>query len=251
MQIANLTLNSVLSNSPVNQFTVGYQYWNNVIASNISAPLVTFPDASFGTNTNVPQQSFQRKWQFRDDISKTIGRHTLKAGVDFINNPVEGGFFEYSSTLEIDFGADPSAILGDSKAYPQGFATPGAVTGMTIANGDPYFLVSTKQLGLYFQDDWKVSPRLILNLGLRWDKDFNMIGLSDVTSSRTYQELVALNSPFSNPYVSRVPHDDNKDFSPRVGFAYDLTGAASTCCAAVSGCTTETCFRTFRCSWNR
>ena len=95
---------------------------------------------------------------------------------------------------------------------------------MTIANGDPYFLVSTKQLGLYFQDDWKVTPRLTLNLGLRWDKDFNMIGLSDVKNSRTYQELVALNSPFSNPYVSRLPHDDNKDFSPRVGFAYDLTG---------------------------
>ena len=67
LQLANLTLNSVLSNTTVNQFTVGYQYWNNLIASNISAPLVIFPDASFGTNTNVPQQSFQRKWQFRDE----------------------------------------------------------------------------------------------------------------------------------------------------------------------------------------
>lgn len=224
LQLANLTWNSILSTSTVNQFTVGYQYWNNVIASNISAPLVTFPDASFGTNTNVPQQSFQRKWQFRDDISKTIGKHTLKAGADYIYNPVEGGFFEYSSTLEIDFAADPSVILGNTSLYPQGFATPGAVTGMTVANGDPYFLVSTKQLGLYFQDNWKVTSRLTLNLGLRWDKDFNMIGLSDVKSSRTYQELVALNSPISNPYVSRVPHDDNKDFSPRVGFAYDITG---------------------------
>ena len=35
---------------------------------------------------------------------------------------------------------------------------------------------------------------------------------------------MALNSPISNPYVSQLPHDDNKDFSPRVGFAYDLTG---------------------------
>ena len=224
LQLANLSWNSLLSNSMVNQVTVGYQYWNNVIASNISAPLVTFPDASFGTNTNVPQQSFQRKWQFRDDISKTVGKHTLKAGVDYIYNPVEGGFFEYSSTLEIDFTADPSAILGDTATYPQGFATPGLVGGMTVANGNPYFLVATKQLGLYFQDDWKVTPRLMLNLGLRWDKDFNMIGSSDVLKSRTYQELVALNSPFSNPYVSKLPHDDNKDFSPRVGFAYDLTG---------------------------
>jgi Carboxypeptidase regulatory-like domain/TonB dependent receptor-like, beta-barrel len=224
MQVANATWNSILSNTIVNQFTAGYQYWNNVIASNISAPLVTFPSASFGTNTNVPQQSFQRKWQFRDDIAITKGAHTLKAGVDYIWTPVQGGFFEYSSTLEIDFVADPSAILGDPQTFPQGFATPGAVGGMTIANGDPYFLVATKQLGLYLQDNWKVSPRLTLNLGLRWDKDFNMIGLSDVTKSRTYQELVALNSPVSNPYVSRVPHDDNKDFSPRVGFAYDITG---------------------------
>ncbi|HUK16368.1 MAG TPA: carboxypeptidase regulatory-like domain-containing protein, partial [Bryobacteraceae bacterium] len=224
MQLANFTLNSLLSNSMVNTFTVGWQYWNNLIASNISAPLVTFPDASFGTNTNVPQQSFQRKWQFRDDLSKTIGKHTLKGGVDFIHNPVEGGFFEFSSTLEIDFAADPSVILNDSKDYPQKFATPGAVVSMAEANGNPYFLVATKQLGLYFQDDWKVSRRLTLNLGLRWDKDFNMIGASDVKNSRTYQELVALNSPISNPYVSRLPHDDNKDFSPRVGFAYDFTG---------------------------
>ncbi len=225
MQLANFTLNSVLSSTTVNQFTAGYQYWNNVIASNISAPLVTFPSASFGTNTNVPQQSYQKKWQFKDDISKTIGKHTLRAGADYMWTPVQGGMFEFSSTLEIDFAADPSAILGDKTTYPQGFATPGAVTGMGIANGDPYFLVATKQLGLYFQDDWKATPRLTLNLGLRWDKDYNMIGLSDIKDSRTYQELVALNSPFSNPYVSRLPKDDSLDFSPRVGFAYDLTGA--------------------------
>jgi hypothetical protein len=95
---------------------------------------------------------------------------------------------------------------------------------MTIANGDPYFNVATKQLGLYAQDDWKVNNRLSLNLGLRWDKDFNMIGGSDIKNSRTYLELVALNSPISNPYVSKIAKDDNKDFSPRVGFAYDLTG---------------------------
>ena len=66
---------------------------------------------------------------------------------------------------------------------------------------------------------------MTLNLGLRWDKDFNMIGGSDIKNSRTYLALVAYNSPISNPYVSKIAQDDNKDFSPRVGFAYDVTGA--------------------------
>ena len=108
LQLANFTLNSVINDTTVNNFTAGFQYWNNLIASNISAPLVTFPDASFGTNTNVPQQSFQRKWQFKDDFSKSWGKHTFKGGVDYIWNPVEGGFFEFSSTLEIDFGCKPN-----------------------------------------------------------------------------------------------------------------------------------------------
>ena len=236
LQVANLTVNSELSNTVVNQFTFGFQYWNNLIDSKISAPLVTFPNpASFGTNTNVPQQSFQRKWQFKDDISKTMGKHTFKGGVDYIWNPVEGGFFESNSTLEVDFNADPSCILGvgvnastpgcGPSVYTNGFATAGLISGMSISNGDPYFLVATKQLGFYGQDDWKITPRLTVNLGLRWDRDFNALGQSDITKSRTYQELVAINSPISNPYIAHLPHDDTKDFSPRIGFAYDLTGA--------------------------
>ncbi len=225
LQLANLTLNSQLSNTAVNQFTFGFQYWNNLIASKIQAPLVTFPSAQFGTNGNVPQQSFQRKWQFKDDVSKTIGKHTLKGGVDYIYNPVEGGYFEFNSTLEVDFVADPTVILGDPVTYPQGFATPGAVGSMSYSNGDPYFIVKTKQLGFYGQDDWRVTPRLTLNLGLRWDRDFNALGQSDITKSRTYQELVAISpNPISDYYIRHLPHDDNKDFSPRVGFAYDLTG---------------------------
>jgi outer membrane receptor protein involved in Fe transport len=236
LQLANLTLNTQFSASLVNQFTFGFQYWNNLIASKISAPLVTFPDASFGTNTNVPQQSFQRKWQFKDDVSKTLGHHTLKAGVDYIYNPVEGGFFEFNSTLEADFLVDPSCILGlapnnkagcGSSTYPQGFATPGLIGSMSIANGNPYFLVPTKQLGFYGQDDWKVNSRLTLNLGLRWDRDFNWFGESDIPKSRSYQSLLAIAStnPIAAYNTRHLPHDDTKDFSPRIGFAYDLTGA--------------------------
>ena len=221
LQIANLTWNTQISNTSVNQATFGWQYWNNLIDSTTKVPLVTFPDAQFGTNGNVPQQSYQRKWQFKDDYSKTIGNHTLKAGVDFIDNPVEGGFFEFNSTLEIDFTQDPSVILGSPATYPQGFATPGLVGSMSYSNGDPYFVVATKQLGLYIQDDWKATSRLTLNLGLRWDRDFNALGEDDITKSRGYIALAAIGSP----YAAKLPHDDTKDFSPRIGFAYDVTGA--------------------------
>jgi outer membrane receptor protein involved in Fe transport len=230
MQIANLTVSSVFSPTLLNSFTFGTQYWNNLIASTISKPLVTFPSASFGTNTNVPQQSFQRKWQLRDDVVKTIGNHNLKFGEDYIYNPTLGGFFEFSSTLEIDFNTNPTDILANKVKYPQGFATPGLISGMTIANGDPSTNVpgGTKQLGVYFQDDWKATNRLKLSLGVRWDKDYNMVGGAAVHDSRTYQEIVAA-APFSPlaQQFTKQPNDDNKDFSPRVGFAYDLTGSGN------------------------
>ena len=243
LQLANLTFNSTFTPTLVNQLTLGWQYWNNLIDSTTRTPLVTFPDAQFGTNTNVPQNSIQRKWQFKDDVSKTMGKHTFRAGVDYIWTPLMGGFFEFNPTLEIDFGANPTCILGVGQdaatpgcgpsAFPQGFATPGAVSGnnigggMSIAVGDPTFLIKdAKQLGIYFQDDWKFSPRLTVNLGLRWDKDFDFVGNSKIANSRTFQELqtIAPLSPLAASLVAKQATDYSKGFSPRIGLAYDLTG---------------------------
>jgi hypothetical protein len=231
LQIANVTVNSSLSPTLVNQFTAGFQYWNNLIDSTGRTPLFTFPTGiEFGTNTNVPQNSIQRKYQFKDDVSKTVGRHTFRTGFDYIWTPFMGGFFEFNPTLEFDFNLLPSQIL----ALPQGFQTPGLLVGgnqngggMSIAVGDPTFIIKdAKQLGLYFQDDWKVTNRLTANLGLRWDKDFDFVGGSKISDSRTFQELqaAAAFSPLAALLVSKQANDYSKGFSPRVGFAYDLNG---------------------------
>jgi Carboxypeptidase regulatory-like domain/TonB dependent receptor len=220
--LASVNLASVLSNNIVNSATVGYQYWNNLIDSSIRANNITFGGGEYlGTNINVPQQSFQKKWQFKDDLSITHGRHNFKVGFDYLFEPILGGFFENNPTPTITFFDDPSKILSDKADYPLGFQTPGAVTSIAETAGNPYFLLSTKMFGLYFQDDWKVSRRLTLNLGLRYDRDFNLNGASAQPMSRAYLALKAIGSPYAG-----IPKDDTKDFSPRVGFAYDITGSA-------------------------
>ena len=226
LQLANLTLNSVFTSTVVNAATIGYQYWNNLIDTNNKVPTFVFGGGAtaitFGTNTNVPQQSYQTKYQFKDDLSITRGNHTFKTGFDYVWERKLGGFFEFNPTLEIDFADLPSAILANPAKYPNGFASPGAVTGMSATAGNPYFDLKggAKMFGLYFQDDWKFSRNLTLNLGLRWDKDFNLIGTKTQALSRTYLALKAI----GHPAARALPHDDNRDFSPRVGFAWDMRG---------------------------
>lgn len=217
--LASANLSSVISPTVVNSFTVGYQYWNNLIDSTTRALNFTFPDATFGTNVNVPQQSFQKKWQFKDDLSITRGKHSFKVGFDYLWEPVLGGFFENNPTPTLTFFDDPSKILSDKADYPLGFATPGAVQSITETAGNPYFILSTKMFGAYVQDDWKVNRRLTVNIGLRYDRDFNLNGASAQSKARGYLALKAIGSGYGG-----IPKDDTLDFSPRVGFAYDLTG---------------------------
>jgi hypothetical protein len=221
--LGNMTLNSALSNSVVNSATVGYSYWHNLIDTDTLTPFFSFPSGiSFGTNVNVPQESYQSKYQFKDDLSINRGKHTFRTGFDYLYEPKLGGFFKFNSTLEIDFTALPSTILANPATYPLGFSSRGAVGGMTIAIGDPYFNLpgGAKMFGVYFQDDWKVTKNLTLNLGARWDKDFNLIGTQAQGRSRTYLALKAIN----HPAARSLPKDDSNNISPRVGFAWDMRG---------------------------
>ncbi|HEX8072615.1 MAG TPA: TonB-dependent receptor [Pyrinomonadaceae bacterium] len=231
----------------LNQFTFQFQDFTNDILSVTDRPNLQFPSVQSGANQNVPQETKERKFQFRDDLSFVTGRHNLKTGVNYIHTKLNGFFFFGANGYQVFFFDDPLTIAnnlanntgcplvnpadpsqGRTRCYTQGFATPGAVREITFSTGagdtsQPPF----HQLALYVQDDYKLTPRLTLNLGLRWDANIRL--LVPQTNNRTMRILGQLNDPRARAIAAdaerlarRTP--SWREFQPRVGFAYDPRG---------------------------
>ncbi len=106
--------------------------------------------------------------------------------------------------------------------------------GVTPTFGSPYFKSRMYEFGLFAQDDWKITSRLVLNLGLRWDFYSNMtaepvtdvpVGFYNLAPPADWAKLDfgAARDP-KNPYQ----HDPWVNLGPRLGFAYNPDGRAKT-----------------------
>ena len=265
----DLTLghNFAISSTKVNTFTVHFQDMVNAILSaptnNFTYPVagggvatnpnINFADGSqVGQNVNVPQETLIRKYQFRDDFNWIHGKHNMKFGTNWIYFAKMGGFFFFGANgYQAFFWDDPNCIAANNcpnggAAYTSGISTPGAVRELDFNTGSG----TTAQppwhsLGFYYQDDYKVTPRLTLNLGLRWDANIGflrpMLGSSLTTSNRTIwwlkqTELAAGSALADDPGMQQINDlvsntgdlnrttADWKEFQPRFGFAWDVTG---------------------------
>ncbi len=213
-------------------------------------PNIVFPvGAEIGQNVNIPQQTLIRKYQIRDDFSWTYGRHNMKFGANYIYLAKMGGFFFFGAAgYQVFFWNDPSVILdpANAAAYPDDFATAGAVREIDFSGGDGSFGQRPHLLGLYFQDDFKITPRLTLNLGLRWDANIDFLpsqlGSELIDTNRTVdvlRQVIAANpaAPEAQEGLARaraLAGDDGdlrrsiaswKEFQPRIGFAWDPIGS--------------------------
>src|SRR5206468_9388706 len=121
--------------------------------------------------------NYEEKFEVMNNLSKQVGRHALKVGVDYARLPVFYADLNVTSPGAIAFFDDPSVIVNNTNGrYPQGFQTPGIVRTISLISGTEASGESRKawSAAAYLQDDWKATQRLTLNLGVRYDiHEFN------------------------------------------------------------------------------
>jgi outer membrane receptor protein involved in Fe transport len=194
-------------------------------ASTISG-FETFGDNQFVTPiTAFPVLRNQEKYQFRYDVSHTTGRHAPRWGINFIHEPVLSGALSGTAETLIQFPSNPSfyvthpsqfySDLSCASPLPVGVAC----TATPAANGN--FVQNVQRLGLYAEDSWRVTPRLTVNYGLRYDTTFGLFNASGRTqlANPVFQTLRALDIS-TTAFAPGSPHDYRRAFAPRLGIAY-------------------------------
>ena len=152
-------------------------------------------------------------YQLVDNVSYVKGRHTLKAGADVRK------LYDNATTNNTPFGSlsFTSDISGDAAAaYMLGFPR----TTLT-PEGVPITKARQWRIGAYAQDDWKLTPKLTINVGLRYDLFDPPKDVNAVTRTLDFSQNPPAFVPAPGQILNNLWHVSYKDLSPRVGFAWN------------------------------
>jgi hypothetical protein len=271
----------MMGTNTVNEFRFGYNQFQNDkvgynsfvrdVATELAIPGLTsineaswgFPDIGLGNGLSGssepnPYVTNNHTFQWLDNVSIVRGRHTLKFGGEIrrdrynqLGNSFAHGSFTFSGTATFDPANRTTTgfswadfLIGESSSSSR---------GLNLSNT----LLRATSFYLYFQDDWKITPRLTMNLGLRYennppwhDKYRGILNVQmfdpgvgpDGLLSGT--KVPILTRPGSGDFYEGIPfrfHDgipvqagdqflgrslvnaDNNDFAPRLGLSYSPT----------------------------
>lgn len=252
----------------LNEARVGYQQNRNLIGTAIPgvpqigvAGILDDGTAGFGSYAGYPQTFKEHVYTYSDMVSISHGNHSFKIGADFRRN-IENSLFSvarpsYEAFDSIYFAAD--AMAEENAGVDPGICAPPCSS--PNLNPTPQLAENVRhwrnlEFGAYFQDDWKVTKRLTLNLGLRWDlftrhneQDNLATTFVPGPGNNLLEGVINANNSANCPagvnaaQVAQVkgvcgpggfaasktlgPGDHN-NFGPRFGFAYDVFGNGRT-----------------------
>ena len=223
-QQIGLDLTHTFNPSLLNQ--VRFSYARSVIAfdggafptcvlatSGLCPPQISFNDttvAPLGQSFFFPQGRLINVYQVQDNASMVHGRHVMKWGGEYDKQRSPSyGLFNENGVFLFDTFDDFIANT------PHNFTT-------TVAYGQPVLRFKENDVGLYFQDDWRIKDNLTLNLGLRWDwyqQASNVLHDESVATQTGPNHLWDQTLPLSLTTVPNLPNQYH-NFGPVLGFAW-------------------------------
>jgi len=189
------------------------------------APFGSYGGGSYlGTNPNRPQGAGPNPvYDFTDSVSYLRGKHAFKFGGEFSN--IEADSYAYVSGRGRIAFAGGNQFNGTSTGLEDFFA--GLPSKAQVLTGNPFVRTKWKNYAAYVQDDWRLSSRLTINLGLRYSyvspikEVHNLLGSFDPNSAFGMVQQ-------GSKGLDTLWKPDRTDFSPRFGFAWDVTGKGTT-----------------------
>jgi hypothetical protein len=229
-----------IGNNKVNEFRFQYarrglSYFYNTQIPGGSDPAVNIPGfAYFGREPYSYIQRVEQRYQFTDNFSWTVGRHNMKFGGDVNYLPITAIFtVNYGGVY--DFGSFSSSALGFASPIPNtpfpdlspvqsyGAGLPGDfIQGI----GSPSDSFKNIPIGAFWQDSWRVNPRVTLNYGLRYDVELPPKFKPPQGLALPAYKLLGLQKGIQT---------DTNNIQPRIGLAWDPSGNGKTVVRASYG----------------
>ncbi|MBK9169331.1 MAG: TonB-dependent receptor [Bryobacterales bacterium] len=202
----------------VNEFRFGYG-WSNpgfpVENPDLIGPRITFANgqvSSFGVWEGLPQGRSQRTFQWTDQLSWMKGSHNIKFGADFFYYRADSVFDAVVRPL-ISFASWDAFAAGTPLTYQQRAGN--SVRNNRVSN--QFFFV---------QDDWKVTRRLTVNLGLRMERAGGPREVNGLISNLNFDCTDSLGAAGTGRFgcfaLGQPAFNTSNNWGPRVGFAYAL-----------------------------